>query len=108
MISRVMRFTLFSGAVIALAGIASYPVLAAAPEGETVHGPAEARPVVIAQATGASVALARRDVTPYAAFPAYQRGVREAAAQGNEALRRYVWRTRMIYGFYYPDFASGE
>jgi hypothetical protein len=41
-------------------------------------------------------------------FPAYQRGVRQAAAEGNEALRRYVWRTRMIYNFYYHDFAPKE
>jgi hypothetical protein len=37
--------------------------------------------------------------------PAYQAGVRAAAAQGPEALRRYLWRTRMIYNFYYWDFA---
>ena len=38
-------------------------------------------------------------------FPSYQTGVRAAAAQGPEALRRYLWRTRMIYNFYYDDFA---
>ena len=38
-------------------------------------------------------------------YPAYQAGVRAAAAQGPEALRRYIWRTRMIYNFYYDDFA---
>jgi hypothetical protein len=108
MVSRAMRFTLFSGAVIALAGIASYPVLAAVPERATVDGSAEARPIVIAQATSRSVAPGPRAVAPSAAFPAYQRGVREAAAESNEALRRYIWRTRMIYDFYYPDFASGD
>jgi hypothetical protein len=38
-------------------------------------------------------------------FPSYQTGVRAAAAQGPEALRRYLWRTRMIYNFHYNDFA---
>ena len=38
--------------------------------------------------------------------PSYQAGVRAAAAQGPDALRRYLWRTRMIYNFYYWDFAS--
>jgi hypothetical protein len=38
-------------------------------------------------------------------YPSYQAGVRAAAAQGPEALRRYLWRTRMIYNFYYDDFA---
>jgi hypothetical protein len=41
-------------------------------------------------------------------FPAYQRGVRKAATEGPDALRRYVWRTRMIYNFNYKDFAPRE
>jgi len=106
--SRSMRFTLFGGTLVALAAFASFPVMAAAPEGAATDASAQARPVVIAQVTSQSVAPGARDVEPYAMFPAYQRGVRDAAAQGNEALRRYIWRTRMIYDFYYPDFASGE
>jgi len=47
-------------------------------------------------------------VLPANAFPAHQRGVRQAAAESNEALRRYSRRTRMIYNFYYNDFAPGE
>jgi hypothetical protein len=35
-------------------------------------------------------------------------GVRQAAAQGSEALRRYVWRTRMIYNYYFWDFAKRQ
>jgi hypothetical protein len=42
------------------------------------------------------------------AFPAYQAGVRAAAAESPEALRRYTWRTRMIYNFRYADFAPKE
>jgi hypothetical protein len=34
--------------------------------------------------------------------------VRRAAAEGPDALRRYIDRTRMIYGFYYWDFATRE
>lgn len=30
------------------------------------------------------------------------------AAQGPEALRRYVWRTRMIYNYYFWDFVKQE
>jgi hypothetical protein len=38
-------------------------------------------------------------------FPAHEAGVRAAAAQGAEPLRRYIFRTRMIHNFYYNDFA---
>lgn len=35
-------------------------------------------------------------------------GVRKAAMQGPEALRRYIWRTRMIYDYYFWDFAKQQ
>ena len=105
--SRSMRFTLFGGTVIALVAFA-FPVVAATPERDAADASAHARPIVIAQVAPRSVTPGPPDVEPDAMFPAYQRGVRDAAAQGNEALRRYIWRTRMIYDFYYPDFASGE
>jgi len=35
----------------------------------------------------------------------HEAGVRAAARQGPDALRQYVWRTRMVYNFYYGDFA---
>ena len=57
--------------------------------------------VIVAQATMA--APPTRVIVEV--FPSYQAGVRAAAAQGPEALRRYIWRTRMIYNFYYDDFA---
>jgi len=41
-------------------------------------------------------------------YPPLEAGVRKAAMQGPEALRRYVWRTRMIYDYYYWDFAKEE
>ena len=39
-------------------------------------------------------------------YPAIETGVRRAAAEGPEALRRYIWRTRMIYNYYFWDFAK--
>ena len=60
-------------------------------------------PLVLAQAaTATSPAGSAADIQT---FPSYEAGVRTAAAQGSEALRRYVHRTRMIYNFYYWDYA---
>lgn len=39
-------------------------------------------------------------------YPPLQAGVRQAAAQGPVALRRYIWRTRMIFNYYYPDWVK--
>jgi hypothetical protein len=89
---------------IALAGLASFSVAAADAERATTVA---ASPVVIAQASR-SAAMAPRLAVPNDAYPAIQRGVRQAAAEGNEALRRYVWRTRMIYNFQYRDFVLDE
>ena len=59
-------------------------------------------PVVLAQA---STTMSGAALTSAPAFPAHEMRVRAAAAQGPEALRRYIHRTRMIYNFYYWDFA---
>jgi hypothetical protein len=40
--------------------------------------------------------------------PANVAGVRRAAAEGPEALRRYIWRTRMVYNYYFWDFVKQE
>jgi hypothetical protein len=104
MVSHSMRFTLSGAAAITLAGLVSFPVAAAQAERAAMVG---APPVVIAQATR-SAGTPTPVAVPNDAYPAYQRGVRQAAAESNEALRRYIWRTRMIYDFYYPDFASGD
>ena len=95
------RTTVFAGAALALVLLAANPVSAAAP---AAPGDAsESAPIVVAQLSAAAqVAPA---TSPAAGYPASQRGVREAAAQGNEALRRYIWRTRMIYDYYFYDFA---
>ncbi len=65
-----------------------------------------------------SVQLALADSTKTAAqvsgstmprsFPPSEAGVRRAAAQGPEALRRYIWRTRMVYNYYFWDFVKQE
>ncbi|HET9668730.1 MAG TPA: hypothetical protein VFQ93_03925 [Casimicrobiaceae bacterium] len=89
--------TTFTGALVALVLLASTAALAAEPA-----SPRDDSPVVVAQSSAA------RNRAPAGAsldaYPAYQRGVREAAAQGSEALRRYIWRTRMIYNFYFQDY----
>lgn len=93
-----MRCTLVGGAVVALALITLPSAMAA----EAANAP-DAAPIVVAQAS--APATSPNANTAFDGFPAYQRGVRKAAAEGPEALRRYVWRTRMIYNFYYNDFA---
>ncbi|HEX6138193.1 MAG TPA: hypothetical protein VF059_11060 [Casimicrobiaceae bacterium] len=104
MSSKPIRCTLVGGAVVALAVVASPAAFAAEPDRAAA---ADQTPVVVAQAaapaTGAPAAA-----VPAEAFPSYQRGVRQAAAEGTLALRRYLWRTRMIYNFYYNDFAPRE
>ena len=59
------------------------------------------QPVVVAQAVVVAPAPTTMVVRQY---PDYMSRAAAAAAQGPEALRRYLWRTRMIYNFYYPDF----
>jgi len=99
-----MRCTLFGGAVVALAVLASPAVNAA----EATDAKQNVAPIVVAQASKGAPARVASNVAMPDAFPAYQRGVRQAAAESNEALRRYIWRTRMIYNFYYDDFAPQE
>jgi bifunctional ADP-heptose synthase (sugar kinase/adenylyltransferase) len=90
------RFRLFVRGVIALA--AALPASITFANGVATTGANDG--VVVAQA--GTTTVTRVVIEP---FPAYQTGVRAAAAQGPEALRRYLWRTRMIYNFYYDDFA---
>ena len=76
-------------------------------QSDAVPAPAPApAPLVVAQtsAGGATKAEAASPDTT----PVHLRGVKAAAAQGPDALRRYIFRTRMIYGFYYNDFAPKE
>jgi hypothetical protein len=98
-----MRCTLAGGALLAL-GLAISPLTFAASPAAV---PANAAPIVVAQAPAAPVTRAPI-VVPVQAYPAYQRGVRQAAAEGPDALRRYIWRTRMIHNFYYNEFAIAQ
>ena len=103
MSSNPMRCTLVGGAGVALAVLISPVTLAAEP----TDAVPDVAPVVVAQAAAPSTDARPAGMT-LDEYPAYQRGVRKAAAEGNEALRRYTWRTRMIYNFYYNDFAPRE
>lgn len=104
MTSNRMRCTLFGGVVVALAAAAPAAVLAA----QTNDAHADAAPLVVAQAPAALSAAPSRQTAAFDAVPSHLRGVRRAAAEGPDALRRYIWRTRMIYDFYYYDFVPKE
>ena len=90
-----INFRLFVGGIIALA--AALPASIAFANGLTTTGANDS--IVVAQAGTTTTRVVVET------FPSYQTGVRAAAAQGPEALRRYLWRTRMIYNFHYNDFA---
>jgi hypothetical protein len=104
MSSNPMPCTLVGGAVVALA-ILTLPLATAATPSVGVAAPGPP-PVVVAQAAAPTTAIdSSLSVDEH---PGYQRGVRKAAAESNEALRRYIWRTRMIYNFYYNNFAPQD
>lgn len=89
------------GAAIVLAG-----TVEAAGTPQTLP-PTSSAPLAIAPDAGAQ----SRRTTPAATqrrYPPGEAGVRRAAAQGSDALRRYIWRTRMIYNYYYRDFAKRQ
>src|SRR5216110_3240315 len=56
---------------------------------------------------GAAIVTAAGSAEP-ASFPSSEAGVRRAAADGAESLRRYIQRTRMIYNYYYWNFAKQQ
>ena len=93
-----VRFTLAAALALgATAAIASTQ----APQGSGAEPP-----IVLAQAAPASGAAPAVD--PAAGHPPLEAGVRRAAAEGPDALRRYVFRTRMIYNWYMPSFMPQE
>jgi hypothetical protein len=96
-----IRRTRVGGVAVALAALTSAAWAVSPAEGNNLPS------IVVAQAT-APGAIVVQPAAATGGFPAYQRGVRQAAAEGNEALRRYILRTRMIYDFYYNDFARQE
>lgn len=95
-----IRSTLFAGAAIALTLVTS-----AALATEAVSPEADAAPIVVAQVSPPVVPAA---TLAGSEDPVHLRGVRKAATENPEALRRYIWRTRMIYNHWYNDFAPKE
>jgi hypothetical protein len=68
----------------------------------TPESTSTATPVMVAQA-----AMPVATTVVVRTYPDYMARAVAASAEGPEALRRYLWRTRMIYNFYYPDFVPG-
>ncbi len=60
--------------------------------------------LVLAAVTPSDDVLPELQAQPNA-YPPLEAGVRHAADQGPEALRRYILRTRMIYNYRFEDFA---
>jgi hypothetical protein len=69
---------------------------------------AAVEPVQVAQATTVAGQVASPAEPRAAATHGVRRGVLAAAEQGPDALRRYVDRTRMIYGYRFEDYAKAE
>jgi len=86
------------GAAFALAATIASAGAPEAPQ-STPSGPLVLADASVPWGTSRAAASDRR-------YPPGEAGVRRAAAQGPEALRRYIWRTRMIYNYYYWDFAT--
>jgi hypothetical protein len=82
------------GAALALAAAAAFA---------NPSAPQTSEQLVVADSTETAQA---RGGTAQHDYPPLQAGVRRAAAQGPEALRRYIWRTRNIYEYYYPNFVQ--
>lgn len=98
--SNPMHCTLVGGAVAALVLVTSSAFATEA----TTPAP-DVAPVVVAQA---SMAVVPTGPLAGGQDPVSLRGVRKAATESPEALRRYIWRTRMIYNHWYDDFAPKE
>ena len=90
------------GAVLALAASAA---LAETPAPQP-RAPEASVKVAVAESTQ-TMQEARSSTTPYV-YPSSEAGVRRAAAQGPLALHLYTYRTRMIYNYYFWDFAKQE
>ena len=64
-------------------------------------------PLSLAAATSLTTD-ASASIDPAQSYSPSQAGVRKAAREGPDALRRYVHRTRMIHNYYYWDFAKRQ
>ena len=106
MSSKPIHSALFAGAAVAIALAISPAASAAQPD---VNAP-NTEPIVIAQAAGtpaAGAAMRTAAIDPDLGAVNW-RGVRKAALQGPDELRRYIFRTRMIYNFDYEDWAPKQ
>ena len=95
-----MSTSLFAGAAVAITLVMSPAVSATKPDADRK----DAAPIVVAQAPGPATS-ARSLAPPPDGGAVHLRGVRAAAMQGPDALRRYTFRTRMIYNYDYEDWA---
>jgi hypothetical protein len=105
-------FNTLGRAIVTVAALSAGVAFAAGPYPDTAA--TRSAPVVIITngppVTSVVTVTAQRSATGsdsevLSAIPRdHEAGVRAAARQGPDALRQYVWRTRMIYSFYYGDF----
>ncbi|HEY3180661.1 MAG TPA: hypothetical protein VGL25_17475 [Casimicrobiaceae bacterium] len=105
------RFNTLGRAIVTIAALSAGVAFAAGPYPGTAA--TSSTPVVVTYGppiTSVMTVTAQRSATGsdtevLSAIPRdHEAGVRAAARQGPDALRQYVWRTRMIYSFYYGDF----
>jgi hypothetical protein len=105
------RFNTLGRALVTAAALSAGVAFAAGPYPGTattssapvivINGP----PVTTVVTVTAQRSATGSDAEVLSAIPRdHEAGVRAAARQGPDALRQYIWRTRMIYGFYYGDF----
>ena len=93
------RINTLGRAIVTAAALSAGVAFAAGPYLDTAA--ASSTPVVVTDGPPVTIVVT---VTGASARD-HEAGVRFAARQGPDALRQYIWRTRMIYGFYYGDFA---
>ena len=89
---------LILGATISLTSAIAWAAQTVAPQGATV----------VAAASDASHVAIAAGAGDTASFLSSETGVRRAAAESPESLRRYIQRTRMIYNYYYWNFAKEQ
>jgi hypothetical protein len=96
-----MHRNLFASTAVAIGVAVSLTAYAAQPDAA-----GNAAPILLAQAGAPTSTAAMQGVAIDPDLGAVNlRGVRKAAAQGPNELRRYIFRTRMIYNFDYEDWA---
>jgi hypothetical protein len=89
---------LILGATISLTSAIACAAQTVAPQGAAV----------VAAASDASHVASAVGAGDTASFLSSETGVRRAAAESPESLRRYIQRTRMIYNYYYWNFAKEQ